>query len=209
MEQTTDSGARTPARILLFSLRNMYEPEVWRSGSREFEAIIQETDEVDVLAPGRGRWFEQRNNNAMRVGKYSRLILNPGVRRVRLNKYYDLMFVICEKPSELLNVSVIEGWKDYCKTSICWHTEFYQKDISRFKSSLEVLGKFDHTIFSTAGIEEFRRLFRGKVSYAPPAIDTIRFCPYPTFPERSIDVLSIGRRSEETHRALLRMARIN
>ena len=209
MLQTTENRSPAPARILLFSHRNIYEPEVWRSGSRDFEAIIQEVDEVDLLAPGRGRWFEQRKNNAMRVGKYSHFILNPGIQRARLGKYYDLMFVVCEKPSDLLNVNVIEGWKDYCKTSICLLTEFFQKDIPIYKSSLKVLEKFDHVLFTTVGIEAFRARLPGSVAYLPPGIDAILFCPYPAAPKRSIDVLSIGRRSPETHRALLKMAHNN
>jgi hypothetical protein len=37
-------------------------------------------------------------------------------------------------------------------------------------------------------------------------VDALRFCPYPDPPRRAIDLLSIGRRSEQTHRALLRNA---
>ena len=42
--------------------------------------------------------------------------------------------------------------------------------------------------------------------YLPPGVDTIRFCPYPNAPKRVVDVYSIGRRSEITHRALRKMA---
>jgi hypothetical protein len=197
------------ARILLVSHRNVCKSTVWRGGSREFERIIEDVDEVDILAPGRGKWFKQRQANASRVGKYSRLILNPGVQPTRLNKYYDLMFVICERPSELLNVNVIEGWKHYCRTSVCLLTEFYESDIPRYKSSLKVLEKFDHVLFTTVGVEKFMALVPGTVSYIPPGIDAISFCPYPVVPSRSIDVLSIGRRSKTTHQALLEMARRN
>ena len=41
--------------------------------------------------------------------------------------------------------------------------------------------------------------------YVPPGIDTIKFCPYPNPPLRSIDIYSIGRRSQITHKALLKM----
>jgi hypothetical protein len=40
----------------------------------------------------------------------------------------------------------------------------------------------------------------------PIGIDTMRFCPYPDPPTRSIDVLSMGRRSDPMHRALLDLA---
>lgn len=209
MIQVAENTIFEPARTLLVSHRNLYEPEVWRAGYRELEGIIAEVDAVDLLAPGRGRWFHQRRSNALRVGKYSSLVLNPGVEKVRLKKYYDLLFVVCEKPSELLNVDVVEGWKDHCKVAICWLTEFYEKDLSQYKSALRVLAKFDHVLFSMIRTDAFKPILHGKISYLPVGIDAIRFCPYPSPPERFIDVLSIGRRSEQTHRALLRMARNN
>lgn len=199
----------TPARILLYSHRNICEPEVWRGAYREFEDIIQEVDAVDLIAPGRASWFRQRKNHALRVGKFSSITVNPGVQRASVKRQYDLMFVICEKPSELLNLAALDGWKDNCKTSVCWLTEFYENDIPAYKSSLDILAKFDRVIFSTVGNSAFRRLLPEKVSYLPPAVDALDFCPYPSPPKRFIDVLSIGRRSEEAHRGLLRMARAN
>jgi len=57
--------------------------------------------------------------------------------------------------------------------------------------------------------EPFKKLIQGESFYLPAGIDTIFFCPYPDPPERFIDVLSIGRRSDTTHQALLRMAQEN
>jgi hypothetical protein len=182
---------------------------VWRAAYREFEAVIQAIDTVDLIAPGRARWFHVRRNNALRIGKCSQLVLNPGVQSVSLDRQYDLMFVVCEKPSELLNVTAIEGWKDKCKTSICWLTEFYENDIPSYRSALNVLGGFDHIVLSTIGNSKFKAMFPGKVSYLPPAVDAIKFCPYPNPSKKVIDVLSIGRRSERTHSALLKMATDN
>lgn len=196
-------------RILLCSHRNIYEQEVWRAAYREFEAVIQAVDTVDLIAPGRARWFHARRNNALRIGKCSQLVLNPGVHPVSLDRQYDLMFVVCEKPSELLNITAIEGWKDKCKTSICWLTEFYENDIPSYRSALNVLAGFDHIVLSTIGNRKFKAMFPGKVSYLPPAVDAIKFCPYPNPSKRVIDVLSIGRRSGKTHSALLRMATDN
>lgn len=200
------SEINSPRRILLYSHRNIYEQEVWRAAYREFEAVIQAIDSVDLIAPGRARWFHARRNNALRIGKGSQLILNPGVKSVSLSRQYDLMFVVCEKPSELLNVTALEGWKDKCKTSICWLTEFYEKDIAVYRSALKVLAGFDHIVLSTIGNRKFKEMFPGKVSYLPPAVDAIKFCPYPNPSKRFVDVLSIGRRSGTTHEALVRMA---
>jgi hypothetical protein len=191
----------------MFSERNIYEQEVWRCPFHEFEGILQEIDSVDLLAPKPRKWYRHGKRVASRVGEHFKTPLNPGIPKVKLDKYYDVFFAVCEKPSELLNINAVKGWKDYCKTSFCWVTEFYVKYIPTFKSCLEVLSQFDHVIFMLDTSEPFKKIIRGQGCYLPAGVDALRFCPYPNPPKRSIDVLSIGRRSKETHQALLRMAR--
>ena len=134
------SGA---GRVLMFSQRNLYELEVWRSGLREFEELIRKLDVVDLLAPQRGRWFAQRKRLALRVGRDTEIVLNAGVPRIKLDRDYDLFFAIVEKPAELLNVNSLEGWTDRCRTSICWLNELWVKEIeaaddARRAATLEV-----------------------------------------------------------------------
>jgi hypothetical protein len=202
-----DKSSNTP-RVLMYSHRNIYEPEVWRSSCYEFEEIIRQIDSVEILAPRPGRWFHQRRNNAMRVGKYSSIILNPGIPIINLDKYYDLFFAICERPSELLNINSVERWKDYCKTSICWVAEFWAKDMPLYKSSLKVLSKFDYVVINySQSVGPLSKVIAGECSYMPPGADAILFCPDPKLPNRPIDVFSFGRRWEETHQAFLKMAK--
>ena len=194
-------------RVLLFSERNIYEHEVWRCSFHEFEEILQEIDSVELVAPKPRKWYRNGKRVASRLGEFFKTPLNPGVSSVKLNRDYDVFLAICEKPSELMNINAVKGWKDYCKTSFCWLVEFYVKDMPTFKSSLEMLSQFDHVLFMFDTSEPFKRIIRGEGSYLPPGIDALRFCPYPNPPKRSVDILSVGRRSEETHHALLRMAR--
>ena len=79
MTVSLDERPDSPSRVLLFSQRNIYEVEVWRSAIREFEEIVGEIDSVDVLAPHPLKWFTQRKRIALRVGRDSRIVLNPGV----------------------------------------------------------------------------------------------------------------------------------
>jgi hypothetical protein len=194
-------------RILLFSQRNIYEQEAWRCSFHEFEGILQEIDSVELLAPKPWKWYRQGKRVASRLGEYLKSPLNPGIPRIRLAREYDVFLAVCEKPSELLNVNAVKGWKQYCKTSFCWLTEFYVKDIPTFKSALEVLSRFDYVLFVLDTSEPFKKIIKGQGCHLPAGIDALRFCPYPKSPKRSIEVLSIGRRSAETHQALLRMAR--
>jgi hypothetical protein len=203
---TNDNNhGRQSSRILMFSQRNIHEQDVWRCSFHEFEGIIQDIDSVDLVAPKPHKWYKNGKRTALRLGQYLTTPLNPGIAQVKPDKYYDLFFAVCEKPSELLNLTAVKGWKDHCKTSICWLTEFYVNWMAMHKSCLEVLSHFDHVFFMFNTSEPFQKIIKDKGSYLAPGIDAIRFCPYPDPPARSIDVLSIGRRSEDTHQALLRM----
>jgi hypothetical protein len=202
------NGSSRPARVLMFSQRNICEIEVWRSALREFEEIIREVDAVDLLAPTPGKWFKHLKRLALRAGRDSRLVLNPGIPRVTLDRRYDLFFAICDKPSELLNIDVVRGWKDACATSVCWLTELWVKEMPLFKSSLKVLSKFDHVLSHLSqSVAPINEIIGGQCVYTPPGVDTVRFLPYPQRAGRPVDVLSIGRRSEPVHQALLRLAR--
>jgi hypothetical protein len=198
------------ARVLMFSQRNIYEPEVWRCSFNEFEEIIQQVDSIEVLAPVPKKCFPYRKNRAMCIGKYTNIIINPGIPKIRLNHYYDVFFAICEKPSELLNITAIKGWTDYCKTSICLLPELWVKEMPLYKSSLKVLSQFDY-VFSglTHSVVPLSDIIEKQCYFLPSAIDSLLFSPFPNRPDRVIDVFSLGRRSEHLHCDLLKMARNN
>lgn len=203
---TDRDNSQVPPRILFLSQRNIYEREVWRASFFEFEQILQRIDSVDVVAPGRKSWYRNGKRLALRLGERFKRPMDPGLEPVRLTRDYDLFFTVCEKPSELLHVNAVKGWKDRCKTSVCLLTEFWIGLMDSHKSCLEVLSQFDHVLFMFSANEPFRKFIRGTGRYMAAGIDALRFCPYPNPPARSIDVLSIGRRSEKTHKALLRLA---
>jgi hypothetical protein len=199
----------TTPRVLLFSNRNIYERKVWRCSFNEFEGILQQIDAVEVVAPKPTRWYRNGKRLASRLGEHLSIPLNPGVQKVMLDREYDIFAAFIEVPSELFHLCAVDDWKRRCKTSICWVIEFYVKDIPTFKSALEMLSRFDHVVFMAQAIEPFRKWVGEAAGYLPPGVDAIRFCPFPDPPRRSIDVLSIGRRSPETHHALLQLARHN
>ncbi len=203
---TANRNQSPSPRILMLSQRNLYEQMVWRASFLEFEQILQQIDSVEVAAPGRRPWYRNGKRLALRLGERFKTPINPGVEPVKLTRDYDLFFTVCEKASELLHVQAVKGWRDRCKTSFCLLTEFWVKDMAEHKSCLEVLRQFDHVLFMFNTNEPFRKYLRGTGRYMPAGIDALRFCPYPNPPARSIDVLSIGRRSEKTHQALLRLA---
>lgn len=210
MSDGSESKMANPARVLMFSQRNIYKDRHFMASLYEFEDIICSTDSVEMIAPHRLKWFKTGKRIALKIGEKCRVALNPGIATMKLGKDYDLFFAVCQFPSELLMVNAIKGWKDYCRTSVCLLSEIWLKDITLYKSSLKVLSEFDYVFLNhSQSVEGVSKEIQGECLYLPHGIDTILFCPYPNPPQRSIDVYSIGRRSEPTHQILLKMAREN
>jgi hypothetical protein len=206
MNSNRDKIRNADSRILLFSHRNIFEPQVWRCSFQEFEKVIQEVDSVDLIAPNAKRWYWQGKRAALRLGEFVNIPLNPGVSTATVDRDYEMFFTICDGASDLLHLKALKGWRDRCKKTVCWLPEFYVKDIPTYKSCIEILRQFDYVVFMYVNNEPFKEIIKGRGQYLPAGIDTLRFCPYPNPPTRCIDVLSIGRRAPVVHKALMRMA---
>lgn len=72
---------------------------------------------------------------------------------------------------------------------------------------MKFLKDFDHIFLGVSHTTEIVTQMTGRpCTYLPPGVDALKFCPYPLYPHRSIDVCSLGRRSPVTHQALLALA---
>jgi len=192
----------------MFSNREIFEREafrcpplrIWGSHPRDWRGWTA------VPKPKKLFKFSQAQCHANR--EILPIIVNPGLPKIRVDRPFDLFFALCQFPGELLHVSVVEGWKECCRVSVCWLDEIWIQDLRLFKSIFKVLSQFDYVLISCSqSVVAVQNLFGGSCAYIPPAVDSIFFCPFPEPPERSIDVLSIGRRPEGVHQALLRMAK--
>ena len=198
-------------RILMFSQRNIFKNALFRCPLYEFEDIVCQIDSVEVLAPNPKNWFNLgfriANNRLLR---HSSIALNPGITSIKIKQSYDLLFVICGYPKDLLTFATVKDWKEHCKTSICLVDEMWVKQLAEYKCFLNILSKFDFVLlYYSQSVKAVSRIIGDKCFYLAPGVDAILFCPYPNPPKRIIDVYSIGRRSEETHQALLKNAREN
>jgi len=118
-----------------------------------------------------------------------------------------LFFAICGIPSDLLVVDAAVNWRRLCSASVCLIDEFWARQIAEYRSFLRILDKFDVVmLYYSQSVQSVGKQIHSKCYYLPPGVDTFRFTPYPEPPRRSIDVYSIGRRSEVTHRKLLEMS---
>ena len=201
------SGVSAEPRICMFSQRNLGRL-VSRCGHYEFEDVICQVDEVDLIAPAPYRIYNIGQRFANRLARYSSIAgFNPGVRSLRIKKNYELFVAFFQFPRDVLTLNAIEGWRDHCRKSICWVDDVWVGCLPYLKGHLKILSKFDYVLLNCSrSVGSVQNLIQRPCFCIVPGVDMIRFCPYPNPPVRYIDVYSMGRRSDVTHRSLLNMA---
>lgn len=205
----TLKSVRQP-RICMPSGRN-FKKKTFLCAHYEAQDVLREIDEVDLvcLDPGPAYTFKESWQRRLLYRDVSRKLIfqNPGLKKVRLTQEYDLFLALCQTHHDLLHINAIEGWKDRCKTSVCWIDELWAALIPRYKYWIHALKQFDHVFVGCKGTVEALSNALGKpVHWLSGGVDTLRFSPYPNPPARVVDVYSIGRRSEGIHRALYQAA---
>jgi len=210
MSKNFHIAANKNPRVLVLSLRNI-EFAVSRSYTLEIEDTISDFERVETISPA---YFSTSSLNKFKnllarnafksTGKGS--ILSPIRNNFKLEKEYDLFFYVCQYPIDLLYLNTISNWRDKCNKSVCWVDEVWVKDVIKLKQQLVHLNKFDY-IFTglKSSAEAIGKIVQPPCHFMPPGIDAIKFCPYPIAPHRSIDVCSLGRRSEILHAELLKL----
>lgn len=183
----------------------------YHCGLYEAQDVLAEIDDVDLILfePGPGFPLRERWHRRLVFHDVSRqlVFVNPGLRKVRLTRNYDLFVAVCQSYRDLLHLSAIEGWGDHCERSICWIDEMWAAHLPRYKYWLHILKRFDHVFVDCkSSVEPLSNAIDRSCSWLPGAVDTIRFTPYPDPPMRVIDVYSIGRRFDGIHHVLLRAA---
>ena len=188
--------------------------KAYHCGWYEGEDVFCNSDDVDLiqLEPSKRFGFtELWHRRLVWRDRSQRLAyVNPGLRTIRLKNEYDLLFVHCQTWWELFYLNAIEGWKDHCKTSVCWIDELWAADLPHYKYWIQSLRRFDHVFVGLAGtVAALSDVIERQCHYLPAAVDALRFTPYPTPPPRVIDAYSMGRRREQIHRELLKLAEMN
>ncbi len=207
IKQKPNFSVQNEARICVFSQRHL-QRLLSACGDYEFEDLLCEFDDVDILItqPSRGFKTTRRISNQL-ARRTSVACLNPGVRKQRIDRDYELFFAKFLLQEDLLSLSALKKWKERCRVAICWLAEVWVDNVKKWKGYAKILSQFDYVILSCfASVQPMQDLIKRPCLYVPPGIDTIKFCPYPNPPLRSVDVYSIGRKSQVTHRALLKMA---
>ena len=177
----------------------------------EAQDVLVDVDDVDLicLKPKFGFRFRESWQRRLVYHDVSRKLvyLNPGLERVRLTQDYDLFVAVCQNHWDLLYINAIDGWKDRCRTSVCWLDELWVADIPHYAYWLHALRQFDYIFTGCDGTAAVLSDTIGQsCRWLPGAVDAIRFSPYPNPPPKAIDVYSIGRRWDGIHQALVQAA---
>jgi len=183
------------------------------AGHYEAQDVLLEIDDVHLIELEAGPRFEFRESLQLRLlyRDVSRKIafLNPGLRKVRLTREYELFVVRCQTYWDLFYINAIEGWKDYCKTSVLWLDELWAASIPEHKYWLPVLKKFDHVFLGYRGtVGPLSATIGRSCRWLPGGGDCLRFSPWPDPPSRVVDVYSMGRRWDGIHEILLKEAAV-
>lgn len=197
-------------RICIPTARN-FTKRFFQCGFYEAQDVLAEVDDVDLISlePGPGFRFKENLQRRLLFRDISRKLIfaNPGLRPIRLTGEYDLFVAHCQTWWDLLYVNAIEGWKDRCKTTVCWLDELWASGIPKYKYWLHALRRFDYVFIGYSGtVEPLSKFINKSCHWLPGGVDTMRFSPYPSPPERVVDIYSVGRRWEAIHQKLLAAA---
>jgi hypothetical protein len=211
MKQRQCCDLSQEARVLILSQRawnrQFYIPLVY-----EFEDLIASVDTAHIVSPpflhnGRLDAMRYRGSNFLRA-RYGRLT-DPGIASVELERDYDLFFCLLNFAYEIPSFRRLEKLRSRSKHAVCMFVEVWSSHAEQYRRSIELLNEmeFDHVFVNLSScLPAVRSVLRRPCSFLPLAVDALRFAPWPQPPSRVIDYYSMGRRSEVTHKALLRLA---
>jgi hypothetical protein len=188
-----------------------YARHAFQCGIYEGQDVLLDVDDVDLLhlKPRKAGELRERFHKKLIWHDFTKEIIfkNIAFQPIKLTKEYDLFIAYCSFCEDLPHISAVRGWKDYCRTSICWIDELWAATIPKYKSWMVALKEFDHVVLGLNGTVNVLSDVIGKpCHFVPAAVDAIRFSPYPQPPARVIDIYSIGRIWEGLHQAMVNLA---
>jgi Glycosyl transferases group 1 len=200
---------RTP-RICMPTWRN-FSNTTYRCSLYEAQDVLVEIDDVDLIHLDKS-WGAALDEYWLRRPLFHDLsgkliFVNPGLRKVRLDKDYDAFIAVCSTLWDLPYVNAIERWRNHCKIGICWIDELWVSEIPNYKYWLPALEQFDHVFLGTSGtVSALSHAANRACFWLPGGVDALRFGSFAHLTDRPVDVYSIGRRYQGIHDEMLKAA---
>ena len=192
--------------------------------SYEFCRIVTECDHADLVAPGIDNYLTrylngilpphdsqnvQRDFNRLVNGVRKGLGLKnaPTIERVVLDQNYDLFFFVAWSPQSFVELSRIRNWRGRCKIAVAYLFELWSSTLEQDRHYLRLLDQFDHVfLLHSASVPRLSQYTSAPCSFLATGVDCLIATPYPSPPERVVDVYSMGNRAEGPHRQLVALA---
>ena len=211
MVNSSATNMKRSPRILVVSVRG-FRFQAANCCIYEFEDLLADLESAQLYTPiiDRGydlgckvyrgvKYFGGSDDLAAKVAPFPQELV--------LEQEYDLLFAVLDHPYQFHLLESIKGWREKCRHTACFITELWQPDLQEKRLFREPWSSFDRVFLGvTQCVEDLNKLIEPPVTYVPPAVDTLRFSPYPNPPQRSIDVSYVGRRSPDIHNALIARA---
>src|SRR5438067_4559852 len=201
---------RGGGNVLQLSMRRMHDLVAF-CVPYEFEDVVAEATGAGRVGPENrdGVELARRVYKLARFAARSRRIAKAVAPRLGvppLARDYELFLPVFNNAYELFALAAVPGWRERCRVAACYVSEMATYGIPEYL--VELLADFDHVFIGSSNpVPEVARIVGRRCTNLSPAVDVLRFAPYPDPPPRTIDVCNIGRRSAVTHAALLRLAR--
>ena len=200
-------------RILVVSVRG-FRFQAANCCIYEFEDLLTDLESAQLYLPGDEYDFPfDSARKIYRTAKYAGFSdrwaakISPFPKDLALDREYDLLFAVLDNPWQMHLLESIQGWRDKCRHTACFIAEMWEPDLNNWRLFKEPWEDFDRVFLGVIKcLEGLSKLIKPPVTYIPPAVDTLRFSPYPDPPQRLIDVSYVGRRSPIIHDALIKRA---
>ncbi|MGF1461220.1 MAG: glycosyltransferase [Leptolyngbyaceae cyanobacterium] len=199
-----DNNRRDP-RVLVISVRG-YRFQAANCCIYELEDLLCNLENADLYTPPGEFEFARK---IYRTTKYltgsDQLAgsIAPFPDGKVLDQEYDLLIAVLDNAWQMHLLESIKGWRDKCRYKTCYIAEVWGPDFDGWRLAKEPFNSFDHVFLGvTHCVETVANATGVPCSYVPPAVDTLKFSPYPNPPERLIDVCYVGRRSSQIHQSL-------
>jgi len=202
-------------RVLLVSPYNAI-PRPWYGIAYEFLNVIAGIEAATIVAPAAAPHFEGvlkavapeltavRHKAMTLVHRATGRASVAQMRATRLDADYDLCFYMCQFPHELPEIGRVRHWRRHSGRACAFILETWSHQLAKCRSDLQVLDQFDHVfVLNAESIPHLKKYTSTPISFLPTGADCLMLPDCKRPPERSIDVLSIGRRTLEMHASLL------
>ena len=207
------------SRILIASEYNAKDRAHFAQ-SFEFCSVVAACDDADLVAPGLdnvierrlGAWLPDHDGNVQRdfnrgtngLRKVFGLRNAPVMASTAVTQDYDMFFFVAWSPQSLVELTRIKDWRSRCKIAVAYLFELWATTLEQDRAYLKLLDQFDHVfLLHSKCLPALRSYTKAPCSMLPVGVDCLLATPYPTLPERTIDVYSIGNRSAAVHHKLL------